>query len=211
MRIYARFRNPLARMMKVPRLEVGARPALAVQAGKGSEFGRCRPHGLGTRAARYGPRVLRHRRGQTCGPGRTTRGETPPPMPLRAPQDHAVVAVRLGFTDAAVLRATSELLTGIGSLRLPSGYRPLGKSIRLAAGRARPLRHRRDDDSKAIAEWTRMFQCTHDGNNPASYSPRPSPGSCASASSLTSPLTASSESNQCFVGLAPKDRLAVGL
>jgi len=36
--------------------------------------------------SRYGPRVLRHRRGRNCGPGRSARGEASPPMPLRAPQ-----------------------------------------------------------------------------------------------------------------------------
>ena len=59
-------------------------------------------------------------------------------------KDHAVVASRLVFTDAAVLRATPDFLIGIGELRVPAGYEPLDECVRLAAGRARALRHRRD-------------------------------------------------------------------
>ena len=36
--------------------------------------------------------------------------------------DHVVVAARLGFTDAAVLRATPKFLAGDGQLRAPAGY-----------------------------------------------------------------------------------------
>ena len=39
-------------------------------------------------------------------------------------KDHAVVASRLGFTDAAVLRATPDFFVGIGGLRVPAGYEP---------------------------------------------------------------------------------------
>ena len=39
--------------------------------------------------------------------------------------DHTVVASRLGFTDAAVIRATNDFLVGIGGLRVPAGYEPL--------------------------------------------------------------------------------------
>ena len=67
-------------------------------------------------------------------------------------KEHAIVAARLGFTDAAVLRATPDFLTGIGELRVPAGYEPLGGCVRLAAGRARSLRHRRDGDSQAAVD-----------------------------------------------------------
>ena len=52
---------------------------------------------------------------------------------------------------SAVLRATPDFLTGIGSPRVPVGYEPLDGSVRLAAGHSRPLRHRRDGDSQAVA------------------------------------------------------------
>ena len=89
--------------------------------------------------------------------------------------DHVLVAARLGFTDAAVLRATPDFLTGIGHIRVPAGYGPLDESVRLAAGRARPLRHRWGGDSQAVIgglriggrwymDWTRMFECSHDGS-----------------------------------------------
>ena len=64
---------------------------------------------------------------------------------------HVLVAARLSFTDAAVLRASSDVLTGIGKLQVLAGYEPPDESVRLAAGRARPLRHRRDGDSQAVA------------------------------------------------------------
>ena len=90
-------------------------------------------------------------------------------------KDHAIVAARLGFTDAAVLRATPDFLTGIGELRVPAGYEPLDECTRLAAWRARSLRHRRDGDSQPVVDsfetgerwymdWTRMFECSHDRN-----------------------------------------------
>ena len=74
-----------------------------------------------------------------------------------------------------MLRATPDVLVGIGELRVPAGYEPLGECVRLAAGRARALRHRRDGDSQAVVDsceigerwymdWTRMFECSHDGN-----------------------------------------------
>ena len=66
--------------------------------------------------------------------------------------DHLVVAARLGFTDAAVLRAAPKFLTGVGKLGAPAGYVSLGESTRLAAGRARPLRNRFDGDSQAIVD-----------------------------------------------------------
>ena len=89
--------------------------------------------------------------------------------------DHTVVASRLGFTDAAVLRAAPDFLVGIGALRVPAGYEPLDECFRLAAGRARGMRHRRDGDSQGAVEsceigerwymdWTRMFESSHDGN-----------------------------------------------
>ena len=65
---------------------------------------------------------------------------------------HAVVASRLGLTDATVLRATPGFLIGIGELRVPAGYEPLGECVRLAAGRARALRHRRNADSQAVVD-----------------------------------------------------------
>ena len=108
---------------------------------------------------------------------RTVPPGTKPRRPcLFAPlSDHAVVAVRLGFTDAAVLRATFDFLTGISNFRVPAGYEPLDGSLCLAARRARPLRHRRVGDSQAAAgsfgigkrcciDWTRMFECSHEGN-----------------------------------------------
>ena len=108
---------------------------------------------------------------------RTVPPGTKPRRPcLFAPlSDHAVVAVRLGFTDAAVLRATFDFLTGISNFWVPAGYEPLDESLCLAARRARPLRHRRVGDSQAAAgsfgigkrcciDWTRMFECSHEGN-----------------------------------------------
>ena len=65
--------------------------------------------------------------------------------------DHVPVAARLGFTGAAVLRATSDFPTGVGKPWVPAGYEPLDESIRLAVERARPLRHCRNGDSQAIA------------------------------------------------------------
>ena len=89
--------------------------------------------------------------------------------------DHTVVASRLGFTDAAVLRAAPDFLVGVGALRVPAGYEPLDECFRLAAGRARGIRHRRDGESQGAVEsceigerwymdWTRMFESSHDGN-----------------------------------------------
>ena len=86
-----------------------------------------------------------------------------------------LVAARLGFTDAAVLRATPDFLTGIERLRVPAGYESLDESVRLTAGRSRLFRHRRDGDSEAVAgsfgveerryiDWARMFESSHDGN-----------------------------------------------
>ena len=80
-----------------------------------------------------------------------------------------LVAARLGFTDAAGLRATSKFLADVGQLRAPAGYVPLDEITRLAAGRARPLRHRRNGDSQAALgsigigkrwymDWTRMSE-----------------------------------------------------
>ena len=77
--------------------------------------------------------------------------------------------------NAAVLRATSKFLADVGQLCTPAGYEPLDQSTRLAAGRARLLRHRRSGDSQAIADstgiggrwymdWTRMSECSFDGN-----------------------------------------------
>ena len=52
---------------------------------------------------------------------------------------------------------------------------PSTECVRLAAGRARALRHRRDGESQAVVDsceigerwymdWTRIFECSHDGN-----------------------------------------------
>ena len=82
----------------------------------------------------------------------------------------------MGFTGGAVLRATPKFLAEVGQLHAPAGYEPLDARIPLAAGRARPLRHRRDGDSQAILEslgvgerrymyLTRMFECGLDGRS----------------------------------------------
>ena len=121
--------------------------------------------------------------GLVCCATAPARSPSRSPFPGRSLDDRAPSRLRtttcsslLGW--ASPTRPSSapffKSLAGIGRLSVPAGYEPLDESTHLAAGRAFPLRHRRDGASLAIANglgirerwykyWTRMFEYSPDG------------------------------------------------